>query len=124
MKKCPTCEKTFDDALKFCQTDGTPLVEITENTIDDPYKTIVAGKDEISSSIPPPDMFKTMVASPPFKPDDDEVLEIPEKPAFLREIENAPKNLSSDKGSDKIEKPIDIPASAPLDIFTSKDESN
>jgi hypothetical protein len=27
MKKCPTCGKTFDDNLRFCQVDGTPLVE-------------------------------------------------------------------------------------------------
>lgn len=26
MKKCPTCGNTFDDSMKFCQTDGTPLV--------------------------------------------------------------------------------------------------
>ncbi len=30
MKRCPTCERTFDDSMKFCQTDGTPLVAATE----------------------------------------------------------------------------------------------
>jgi len=41
MKKCPTCDKTFDDGMRFCQLDGTPLVEIAENASDDPFKTIV-----------------------------------------------------------------------------------
>ncbi|HXH69318.1 MAG TPA: hypothetical protein VNI60_03120, partial [Pyrinomonadaceae bacterium] len=30
MKRCPTCKRTFDDSMKFCQTDGTPLVDATE----------------------------------------------------------------------------------------------
>ncbi len=29
MKRCPTCQKTFDDSTQFCYTDGTPLVEDT-----------------------------------------------------------------------------------------------
>lgn len=28
MKQCPKCERTFDDALAFCQYDATPLVAI------------------------------------------------------------------------------------------------
>ena len=28
MKQCPVCEKTFDDSLRFCQVDGTPLVDL------------------------------------------------------------------------------------------------
>lgn len=63
MKKCPTCEKTFDDNLKFCQTDGTPLVAVEEQKPEDPYKTTVANASELP--IPPLDPFKTMVASPP-----------------------------------------------------------
>ena len=27
MKRCPNCQKTYADSMKFCQTDGTPLVE-------------------------------------------------------------------------------------------------
>ncbi|MFN0140972.1 MAG: DUF4190 domain-containing protein [Pyrinomonadaceae bacterium] len=38
MKKCPTCEKTFDDAMRFCQVDGTPLID---DAPFDPYATIV-----------------------------------------------------------------------------------
>lgn len=63
MKKCPTCEKTFDDNLKFCQTDGTPLVAVEEEKPEDPYKTTVAKASDLP--IPPFDPLKTMVASPP-----------------------------------------------------------
>jgi hypothetical protein len=40
MKRCPTCDKTFEDNLKFCQQDGTPLVD--DEPAFDPYATIVA----------------------------------------------------------------------------------
>lgn len=30
MKRCPTCGETFADSMKFCQTDGTPLVTASE----------------------------------------------------------------------------------------------
>ncbi|MBV9243154.1 MAG: DUF4190 domain-containing protein [Acidobacteria bacterium] len=44
MKKCPTCGKTFDDNMRFCQTDGTPLIDdasTAEEPAFDPYATIV-----------------------------------------------------------------------------------
>lgn len=47
MKKCPTCEKTFDDAMRFCQVDGTPLVD---DVPFDPYATIVG----TAATIAPP----------------------------------------------------------------------
>lgn len=81
MKKCPVCDKTFEDSMRFCQTDGTPLVD--EVPVD-PYKTVVAGKDEISSAIPslPEDPFKTMVAGAQPKGLGDDLLEIPEEEDF------------------------------------------
>lgn len=39
MKKCPTCDKTFEDSMRFCQVDGTPLVD--DAPAFDPYATIV-----------------------------------------------------------------------------------
>jgi hypothetical protein len=72
MKRCPTCDKTFDDNMRFCQTDGTPLVE--EAPID-PYKTMVARPEDIAAAMPADqsedvldlpadaDMAKTMYAS-------------------------------------------------------------
>lgn len=70
MKKCPTCQRTFDDDKRFCQSDGTPLVEADASS--NPYATIVASRDEIASSIPPEQ------SSSPVSPKDDDVLEIPE----------------------------------------------
>ncbi len=50
MKRCPTCQKTFADSMRFCQIDGTLLVEETENA--DSSETIVTSRDENASSIP------------------------------------------------------------------------
>jgi hypothetical protein len=80
MKKCPTCEKTFDDSMRFCQTDGTPLVEVIEEAPQDPFKTMVAPPDEIASAIPPPDdPFKTMVGGSMPKPESGDLLQLPEE---------------------------------------------
>lgn len=72
MKKCPTCQKTYDDNLKFCQTDGTPLVDDAPPA--DPYATMVASKDEILSSVPP---VSNEPKKSPFSAEDD-LLDIPE----------------------------------------------
>ena len=62
MKKCPTCGKTFDDNMRFCQVDGTPLVEdqpvatepAQEEAPFDPYATIVGvPKSAVPPSTPP-----------------------------------------------------------------------
>lgn len=75
MKKCPTCEKTYDDNLRFCQTDGTPLVE--DAPPPDPYATMVASKDEIMSAMPPDDAPKE--PEPVSADEDDDLLDIPEE---------------------------------------------
>ena len=67
MKRCPTCDKTFDDNLKFCQIDGTSLVE---DAPVDPYKTMVASKEEIAAAMY--SMSKDEPAAP-----EESVLEIP-----------------------------------------------
>ena len=46
MKRCPTCDKTFDDNMRFCQADGTPLVD---DVPIDPYKTMVATPADIAA---------------------------------------------------------------------------
>ncbi len=84
MKKCPTCDKTFDDNLRFCQTDGTPLVVVAEAAPEDPYKTMVASQDKIASAIPP-DPFKTIVSGMPIKDEEEEeILDLPDKPDPLK----------------------------------------
>ena len=75
MKKCPTCQKTFDDNLRFCQSDGTPLVE--DAPPPDPYATMVASKDEIMSAIPDGRKIRLPLLSP--TEDDDDLLDIPEE---------------------------------------------
>ena len=71
MKKCPICERTFDDGMRFCQTDGTPLVD--DAPALDPYKTMVAKPGEIAAA---------MAADEPVPaPDDtDDVLQLPSEP--------------------------------------------
>lgn len=51
MKRCPSCDKTYDDNLRFCQTDGAALVEAADPA--DPYKTVVARSEDIAAAIPP-----------------------------------------------------------------------
>jgi hypothetical protein len=74
MKQCPACNKTFEDSMKFCQTDGTPLMPVVENVVpppttpNDPFKTIVAGsqstrEDDILQLPVEHDPMKTVVAS-------------------------------------------------------------
>lgn len=60
MKRCPSCDKTFDDNMRFCQSDGTALVD---DAPLDPYKTMVAQ---------PADIAKAMGGS-----DKDDVLDLP-----------------------------------------------
>jgi len=116
MKRCPTCQKTFADTMRFCQIDGTPLVEdIAPPT--DPFKTIVSGTDEMSSMIPPVDPFKTMIGgAPPVKPDDDEddLLQLGE-PDPMRTMINPATFGKEEINFDKIREDIkkDIPPPAP-----------
>jgi len=105
MKRCPTCDNTFEDTLRFCQADGTPLVDDAPPV--DPYATMVASSAEIKAAsqadnAPVPiaepdnmldlpaagggDMMKTMVASADemrqiLEEKDDPGMEIPEAPS-------------------------------------------
>lgn len=91
MKKCPNCQKTFDDNMKFCQVDGTPLVVVAENPPkEDPYATMVANKSDLQ--IPPEepeletneepdeaaDPYAAMVAGSADSSKEEDILEIPD----------------------------------------------
>jgi Domain of unknown function (DUF4440) len=53
MKRCPTCNKTFDDStLSFCLDDGTPLVVETPSSAD-PDATLVARADSEVTLVSP-----------------------------------------------------------------------
>jgi hypothetical protein len=62
MKRCPTCQREFDDNMKFCQTDGTPLVADTSGAGGfqpdadfDPMKTVLGAPPPVD--LPPPSPF-------------------------------------------------------------------
>ncbi len=86
MKKCPTCNKTFEDSFRFCQTDGTPLVD--DAPALDPYATIVqshvvAAPAETPAETTPedeaelePPIHQTVGSMPISEPED--VLDLPE----------------------------------------------
>ena len=105
MKKCPTCGKTFDDNLKFCQTDGTPLVEEVEEQAD-PYKTVVVSRNDIAAATAPPNELAQSEASPL-----DDVLEIPEAADPMRTMvvsDEERREMMAEKD------PIELPLPSPL----------
>lgn len=76
MKKCPNCQKTFDDSKRFCQVDGTPLVDVVESVqTEDPFKTVVIGQQPSANVADDP--MKTTVIRGDSKEDD--ILQIPEE---------------------------------------------
>ena len=101
MKRCPTCDKTFDDNLRFCQADGTPLVDDAPPV--DPYKTMVARPGDIAAATP-----QGPVDAPIPPPKEDEpVLEIPDpnKTMFASE-EEIRREMDARDAKDQV---IDIP---------------
>lgn len=116
MKKCPTCQRTFDDDKRFCQSDGTPLVEADESS--NPYATIVASRDEIASSIPPEE--SSSAGAPP---KDDDFLEIPGeedsmKTSVVTEAEMREMNIGTDS-SGKSAPPSDSESGSRESDFSS-----
>ena len=111
MKKCPTCDKEYPDSMRFCQTDGTVLVEDAPPA--DPYKTIVSNQMDVLAAIPPPDPFQTMIA--PKKSDDDDLLQLPDEPDLLKTMVVSREELKAAADSGKAEDvaPLDLPPSAP-----------
>lgn len=113
MKRCPICDKTFDDKMKFCQTDGTLLVDDAPPV--DPYKTVVGNQSDIASAIPPVDPFKTMVAIPSPKIEEpkaaDAVLEVPEEIDSLKTMVVSQEEMKQAiKASDASDvPPLDLP---------------
>lgn len=108
MKRCPACDKTFPDAMKFCQTDGTLLVE---DAPADPYKTVVGNQSDIAP-LPPLDPFKTMVASSPPKTEED-ILQLPEEPDQMKTMVVSQEDLLGELKNDDAP-PVSYAPSAPL----------
>jgi hypothetical protein len=110
MKKCPTCEKTFDDAMRFCQSDGTPLVSADEPASNDPYKTVV-GRQEDTASSAPPDPFKTMIGGMPKRDESGDLLQLPQEQDALKTQFMTDEELRREMsgGAQKGEEIIDVP---------------
>ncbi len=110
MKRCPTCEKTFDDSMRFCQADGTPLV--ADAAPSDPYKTMVARQDDIAAAIPP-----AAPAAEPREPkakQEEEVLQLPEEQRDpLKTMYASEDEIRSAMADDKKDEVIEIPPLAP-----------
>jgi Interferon-induced transmembrane protein len=54
MKRCPMCDRTYDDSQTFCVNDGATLVSDASGSSYDPMKTIVATPPPASQSAPLP----------------------------------------------------------------------
>lgn len=52
MKRCPSCQKTYDDAQGFCSVDATPLVG--EANFYDSQKTLLASVPEPAANVASP----------------------------------------------------------------------
>lgn len=114
MKRCPTCDKTFADGLKFCQTDGTLLIDDAPPA--DPYKTVVGNQSGIASAIPPVDPFKTMVASPPLRAAEEDVLDLPEDINSLKTMVVSPDEMKEalKPGETEDVPKLDLPPPVPI----------
>jgi hypothetical protein len=79
MKKCPTCQETFGDEKKFCQKDGTPLLDVVEAPPPvDPFKTMVSTQPPATSPNISDESMKTFVVSSENKEKEEDILQIPE----------------------------------------------
>ncbi|MEO7673727.1 MAG: DUF4190 domain-containing protein [Pyrinomonadaceae bacterium] len=109
MKKCPTCERTFEDSMRFCQSDGTPLVDDAPPL--DPYKTMVARPEDIAAGI----SASLGAAEPQSTKDEGEVLQLPVeadplKTMYASEDEIRKEMEAQDKKDEQV---MDIPPLAP-----------
>lgn len=79
MKRCPTCDRSFEDSLKFCQMDGTPLVDAAAS--DDSFKTVVGNfSNEENAGSGQPDNYNS--PSAPIEPFSQTPFNNPSSPRF------------------------------------------
>lgn len=94
--------------MRFCQSDGTPLVD---DTPVDPYKTMVARPEDIAAAIPP--SSDALVAE---APKEDEVLELPVESDPLKTMYASEDEIRKEMNAHddvKDEVVMDIPPLAP-----------
>jgi hypothetical protein len=123
MKKCPTCERTFDGAMRFCQTDGTPLVEMIETAPEDPFKTMIGRQEDFASEVPP-DPFKTMVGGSFKKDDSDSLLQLTEEPDALKTKFISDEEMKREMSSEEPKKEEVIGVSPLNDVSSSSEDKS
>ncbi len=104
MKRCPACQATFGDEKRFCQVDGTPLVEVVETVApEDPFKTIVGTPPPTTSPNISDDVMKTFVVNSESRNED--ILQIPEEFDPMKTVvSSGPMNF--DRPSTPINEPV------------------
>ncbi len=95
MKKCPTCDKEFPDSMRFCQNDGTTLVDAVSAPPEDPFKTTVGRQEDIAAAIPPFDPFATIVGGAK-KDESGDLLQLPEDHDPLKTMYVSEKEIRSE----------------------------
>lgn len=122
MKKCPNCQKEFPDNMRFCQTDGTPLIESADAQADDPLKTTVVRQEDFASSIPSSDPYKTTVGGSQASEDSDDLLQLPEEFDPMKTMVVAPlgqnKPSPNESKFEDIKEEIKSESSTPFDVFS------
>lgn len=106
MKQCPVCQKEYEDNKRFCQNDGTPLVDKVENlpVSDDQFKTVVGNQTVVND-----DPYKTVVASDLLGKEED-LLQIPDDPLKTMVVSKSDLVEETPKPSEpSIPIPTDVP---------------
>lgn len=66
MRRCPTCQRTYEGSLKFCQADGTPLIDESTHAPSGGFGSSANSADDqndfADSDLDP---MKTMIGVPP-----------------------------------------------------------
>jgi len=128
MKKCPNCQKEFPDTMRFCQTDGTPLVDpAPDASAEDPLKTTVVRQEDIAASIPESDPYKTTVGNSIKSAEDSgDLLQLPEEFDPMKTMVVAPLGQNKKEDAPKPDAPrfedikeeIKSESSSPFDAFS------
>ena len=143
MKKCPSCEKTYEDSMRFCQIDGTPLVDDAPPV--DPFKTMVARPISTSEPTPEPPtpvaldpisvapsafepappankvMDEEPLAPPAFDPQPSAPIAVEPEPPAPAAVEPEPEVVPA--AINEPEEVLDLPAADPLKtMYVSEDE--